>query len=245
MAKTIAISNNKGGVAKTASASAIAAGLSQKGFKTLMVDLDSQRNLTSNFLGEKEPKETVLSTFTEGKLPIVKITENLHILPASRSVANLETALEGKDLLRLDKAIKKVADNYDYIIIDCPPNIGAITISALNACDYLFVPINADKSSYDGLGNMAGACYQAATGIRMSGIFFTMYEGNLKITKKIENMVQKSYGTILMKSRIRKCTKVRESMAEGVDLFSYDATCTAAHDYENLIDEILTIVEAK
>lgn len=240
----VAIANAKGGVAKTSSVSAISCGLNLRGYSVLIVDLDFQANLTANFLGDKEPKNTILSLFADGKLPIFPIRESLDLIPSSASTINIEGALRGgEDYFILAEHLKRIDGKYDYIVIDCPPNVGGLTINALNACDHLLVPIGADKSSFDGLGKMAMACYQASKGTKMDGIFFTCYEPHLNITRKIEALVQKSYGPYLMKTRIRKCSKVKECMAEATDIFSYAPKCTAAQDYNNLVDEIITIVE--
>ena len=187
-AKIIAIANRKGGEGKTTAVSSIGGVASSEGLKTLLVDMDSQANLTTNFLKE-DSEQTICDMFEDRKrrLPIVKVKENLYIVPGDGDIAGLESALkEPADRLILSEALEKVRADFDLILIDCPPDMGWCTINALSACDYLFVPMKMNSKSFQGVGKIANLCYQSAKRTYINGIFFSEYYVNRKSTKRYE-----------------------------------------------------------
>ena len=237
-ATTIAFANRKGGVAKTTSVSSLAGIASSQGERVLMVDLDTQANLTANFLKEC-PDATVVDTFYHKKLPIVNVRENLDILPANLDLVQVESDMDSpEDQFILRDALKPVLAKYDYIMLDCPPSQGWIIMNALNACNLLLVPMKMDTKSLAGVAMMAEACYQVKTETRINGIFFTEYDPRLRLTRMIENSVRTRYGAIVMDSKIRKCTKLAECATVYKDVMSYDPACNATVDYAALFEEI-------
>jgi len=245
MTKILCFFHYKGGVGKSVTSAATGANLASRGFKVLLMDLDSQANLTKNMLGPSDQKETVLTTFQKGKFPIQKIHENLYIVPSGKSVAALSATLDRNQMDLLKKALEKVKGQFDFVILDCPPAIGMITINAIRSSDYLFVPVLADQSSFDDLDDTSIVAIKATGGkMNMSGIFFTQFESNLNISKEMVEQVKERYGDLLMTTRIRKCSKVKEALTARKDLFSYAPNCTAAQDYVSLVDEILDITKA-
>lgn len=241
-AKTICFLHRKGGVGKTASALAFSAACASKGLRVLMVDLDSQCTLTQNLL-KKGPSKTVVSSFTDGTLPIVEIQENLDLLPGSSNIVTVEAAMDNPDdRLILNAALNKCKGRYDIIVLDCPPSLGYVTVNALTAADRLFVPMQAAKESFDTLKDVVVACYQAATPTRIDGIFFTFYSPNEKVTQRFEAKTRASYGEAVLHSTIRKCNKIKESAENYSDVLTFAPNSNAAKDYLALTDEILGIV---
>ena len=152
--------------------------------------------------------------------------------------------MEGpEDRFLLRNALQKVKGKYDYILFDCPPSMSWITINAMTASDYLLAPAQADPKSLHGISRLAEACYRAGTDTRINGIFFTMYKQNTRIAQRMEKKFRSSYGEVVMNSRIRSCIKAAECAEEFKDLISYAPTCTAAQDYEALVEEILRIID--
>ncbi len=241
--KTLANCNRKGGVGKTTSSASIAGAMVQLGFPVLMIDNDPQGDLSKTFL-EQIPEETLTSTYFKRKLPIVSIRENLDLIPANGSLTVVETSMDSaEDREVLMKALQPVKDKYDFIIIDCPPSLGWLTMNALTACDYLIVPMQTDFKSLAALSNMAEACYQAATPTRINGIFFTSYDPRTKLAKSIEKIVREKYGSTVFNTAIRRCIKVAECQMEHKDVVAYDPTCNASKDYLSLAEEIVAMVE--
>ena len=244
-AKIIAIANRKGGEGKTTAVSSIAGVASSRGLKTLLVDMDSQANLTANFLTEDYEK-TICDMFEDRKrrLPIVKVKESLYIVPGDGDIAGLESALkEPADRLILSEALEKVRADFDVILIDCPPDMGWCTINALSACDFLFVPMKMNSKSFEGVGKIAKLCYQSANHTYINGIFFSEYYVNRKSTKKYEAKARNTYGDTVMKTVIRPCSKLGDCADEFKDIIAFDPKCNGAQDYTALWDEVCGIME--
>lgn len=246
MAKAIiiAIANRKGGVGKTTSVSSIGGVAVSRGKKVLFVDMDSQANLTGNFLAEI-PEHTIADMFGDRKrrLPIIRIRENLFLVPGDGDIAGLESALStAEDRLILSSALEKVRAEYDYILIDCPPDLGWCTVNALSACDYLFVPMMMDAKSFQGVGMMTEFCYQSAKRTFINGIFFTSYDPRKNITKRYEAKVRNRYGGTVMRSAIRVCSKLAECADDCKDIMAFDPRCNGAVDYSALWDEMLQVM---
>ena len=246
-AKIIAIGNRKGGEGKTTAVSSLAGVASSRGLKTLLVDMDSQANLTANFLKE-EAEQTICDMFEDRKrrLPIVKLKENLYIVPGDGDIAGLESALkEPADRLILSEALEKVRADFDVILIDCPPDMGWCTINALSACDFLFVPMKMNSKSFKGVEKMVSLCYQSAKHTYINGIFFSEYYVNRKSTKKYEAKARNTYGGAVMQTVIRPCSKLGDCADEFMDIIAFDPKCNGALDYTALWDEMCGIMEKR
>ena len=238
----IAIGNRKGGVAKTTSVASLAGYFTKRGLRVLVVDLDTQANLTTTFLKDI-PDDTVTAIFEKKRLPVHHVRENLDLVAADADLVAVEKVLyKPDDRLILARALAVVKDKYDIILLDCPPSLSWLTINALSACDNLFVPMDMDKKSVDAITNMAEACYQSATSTKIDGIFLTKYEPRLNATKKVEALVRSRFGSTVMDAPIRKCSKVPECSLENTDVVSAAPGSNAAEDYKHLGDEILRIV---
>lgn len=243
-AKIIALANNKGGVGKTTSVSSLGGIAASRGKKVLFVDMDSQANLTSNFLKET-PEHTIVDMFGDRRrrLPVVKVRENLYLVPGDGDIAGLEGALSStEDRLILSEALEKVRGDYDYILIDCPPDHGWCTINALSACDYLFVPMMADSKSFKGVSMMTECCYQSAKRTFINGVFFTAYDPRKNISKRYEAKVRSRYGGTLLHSAIRVCSRLAECADDHKDIVAFDPRCNGTADYTALWDEMLLVM---
>lgn len=238
----LAITNQKGGVGKTLSTSAIGGTLSRRGNKVLFIDLDAQGHLSRTYLNSI-PVETIADTFNEGVFPIIKLTDNLDIIPCNTDISMISKALSGpSDRLILNDALKKIDGKYDFVVIDCPPSFDYITTNAITAADYILVPTQATKSCVDAISLLAEECYMAAKEARINGIFFVDYDSRPKIKRKMEAIIRNKYGSIVFNTPIRHCAKVDEAKDAMKDVVEYDPTCNAAKDYVALVDEILNMI---
>lgn len=247
MAKVISFANHKGGVGKTASASAIGSILASQGKRVLLVDLDTQANLTRCHIDEF-PKRIVYHALKEKRdLPIVKVGKNLDIVPSGLEMAGIELEISGA--IQRESILKKLLSptlpKYDYIILDCPPSLGLITINALVASDFLFVPMLPDTMSYYGLGMIDNICMivqELNPDIQINGIFFTKYDTRVGLTSAIEEKVRETYGPRVFQTKIRINTKIGEAPMFHKNILEYEPDGKSVNDYKALIEEMLQIV---
>lgn len=238
----IAFGNRKGGVAKSSSVAALASYYAKQGFKVLAVDLDTQGSLTITFL-KSIPEDTVSNIFDGKRIPIQHVRDNLDLVAADDDLAADEQDLKKPDdRLILSRALAVIKDNYDLILLDCPPSLSWLTINALSACDKLIVPMDIDNKSIKAVNDMAVACYKSATPTKIDGIFFTIYEKKLKVTQMVETLMRDQYGATILETAIRKCSKIKESSMAYTDVITYAPCCNAAKDYQLLGDEILRLI---
>lgn len=248
MAKIISFANHKGGVGKTSSVSALGSILASKGHKVLLIDLDAQANLTRCHMSEI-PSETIYGTFKErSALPINNVGENLDIVPSGLEMAGIELEISGafeRERILL-KSLRYVAPDYDYILIDCPPALGLVTINALAATDYVFVPMLADTMSLYGLEMISDVCkmvQEINPKVKVDGIFFTKYDTRVNLSSAISQIVDKQYSNLVMKSKIRINTKIGEAPMYHKNILEYDSEGKSIEDYSNLLYEILSILK--
>ena len=194
--KIVSVANHKGGVGKTTTVASVGVGLARKGFKVLLVDLDAQANLTSSLL-EEEPPMTLYDTLIEGhELSIVHVMDNVDIIPSSLDLSSAELELSSKMdreyiLLELFEEVKR---DYDYIIIDCPPSLGLLTINALVASTDLYIPMTAEVLPTRGMNTLIRSIEmvkkRANKELKLSGIILTRWHGRnlnkaLEITRRL------------------------------------------------------------
>jgi chromosome partitioning protein len=249
MTKTIAIANRKGGVGKTATAHAVGAGLRIRGYKVLLVDLDSQCNLTTALLGEdEEPELTSLDVLQRDCTASEAIIETGRedLLPASEalSVADKEIDGVGKEY-RLKEALEELGSSYDYIIVDTPPALGVLTVNALTASDSLIIPAQADTDSLRGVIQLAQTVdvVRKYTNPRLTieGILLTRYNSRTILSRDMrENLeaVASELGSVVYETPIRECTAIKEAKAMCIDVYTYAPKSNASLDYNALIDQI-------
>lgn len=255
--KVIAIVNQKGGVAKTATAAALSSALSLSGYKVLAIDMDAQCSLTSICTGT--PSNEGIYGVLKDKLKIadgVQHCKAFDLLPSSPYMKAIEvvTSAELGREMRLSEAIEDDISNlsqlYDYIIIDTPPVSSYINVTALVAADYCIIPSTADESSLEGVSQIWSVIKEIRKyfnkNLKVSGILLTCWNPRLKISKKIASdleRIAKMMDTKVFPIYIRNCISTTEAKSTNTkDLFDYDPNCTTAKDYlkfsEILVKEI-------
>ncbi len=246
MAKVIAIANHKGGVGKTTSVACIGAALARQGRRTLLIDLDAQQNLTFILNGDKETESSVYDSLVRGKsLPILQIGKNLDLVPSSLELARAESDLSSKMMREviLKNRINEIAENYDYILLDCPPSLGIITTNALVAATELYIPLTAEALPLKGLTMLDEVVSEIKEQINdrlvLGGVFLTRYN-NRRLNKEVETAILSRYGSKVFSTKIRENISLAEMPVTGSSIFDYDPNSNGATDYEALTKEILS-----
>jgi len=243
-AKIIAIANHKGGVGKTASVASIGAILAAERKKVLLVDLDTQANLTRHFM-EDLPSRIVYHAIKERKdLPIYQIREGLDIVPSGLDMAGIE--IDMTSMRKREEIIKDLLEpfktRYDFILLDCPPSLGLVTLNALTAANKLVVPMKADLMSFYGLGMMDKFCAEMQDlnpGIHIDLIFFNIYEKGQNMTDAIESDVRSKYGDRVLNTVIRKNNDIAKAAFEFTDVCTAYPEANGSKDFQALTDELI------
>ncbi len=252
MGKIISFANQKGGVGKTTSAVNIAASLGILGYKTLLVDLDPQGNATSGvgiakkglkytikdiLAGEVTAKETILETKYE----------KLWLIPSNITLAGAEFDLfqEEEDPQNVMKnAFAEIKDEYDYIIIDCPPSLGMLTVNSLTASDGVVIPMQCEFYALEGLSQLMitigkiKAHYNNA--LNVTGILITMYTNRLLLTQQVKSELKKHYAGKLFESPISRGVKLSEAPGFGKPVYYHDKHSKGANEYLSVAHELST-----
>lgn len=245
--KVIAIANQKGGVGKTTTANVLIAGLTEKGYKVLGIDLDAQTNLTISM--DARTKRTALGVLTgeTDAADAIVHTATGDLIPSSVRLANADILLDetGKEY-KLKEAIEPIKDSYDFIVIDTPPSLGTLTLNALTACDYAIVPAQADLYSLQGISELAKTINAIRKytnpNIKVAGILLTMYNGRTRIAKEVSEVLDQlaaQLDTKVFDSKIRASVKISELQFKKGGLFKYAPRATVTEDYRSWIDELL------
>ena len=231
MGKIIAISNQKGGVGKTTTAINLSSGLAQMNKKVLLVDFDSQGNASQGLLAiTKQGQPTIYSVLLED-YPIEdaivhKEAPNIDILPSSISLAGADLEMDkmeaGKEEL-LKRQLMKVRNQYDYIIIDCPPSLGLLNTNALTAADSVLIPVQCE--------------YYALEGVTQ--LLLTMFDIRTKLSVEVSQDVRQNFGKQVYQNSIPRNVKLSEAPSRGLSIFEYDITCNGAKAYAGLTQEFL------
>jgi chromosome partitioning protein len=246
MSYVIAMSNQKGGVGKTTSAVNIAAALAAS-HSVLLVDLDPQGNATNGLavsIVEDAPTtyEVLLGTATLDQVVHETSIKNLYILPTNQNLAGAEVELVGLDAreYRLQQALKLAS--YDYIIIDCPPALGLLTLNALIAANYVFIPVQAEYYALEGLGQLLGtiqAVRQAGNpNLELLGVMLTMYDKRTSLSEQVAVELKKHFGDKLLKTIIPRNVRLAEAPSFGKTIFEHDKWSKGARAYKNVAKEI-------
>lgn len=244
-AKVITIANHKGGVGKTTSTASIGMALAILGKRVLLIDLDAQQNLSFTLTQNEDPETSVYdSLVNDAPLPVVKVRDNVDLVPASLELARAEidmaTKIAREGILKslLDEHIEK----YDYVLIDCPPSLGIVTTNALVASDELYIPLTAEALPLKGLTMLDDVVREVKKRVNpklvLGGVFFTRYN-NRKLNKEVVNMIDKRYGDKVFKTKIRENISLAEMPLSGQPIFEYDPKSNGAVDYMALAEEII------
>jgi chromosome partitioning protein len=247
MAKIISIINQKGGVGKTTTSVSIASALSKKKCKVLLVDLDAQRNATTS-LGVVESEINIYSVLKGQKnLDFINVSENLFLLPASLDLAafELEMASEpGKEYL-LKEALARVSDHLDFIIIDCSPNLGLLTVNALTASDYYICPVLPHHLSISGFSSMIEVVDKVQRRLNpnldLAGIVMTQFNKHKVLHRDTAEVIKSHFGNKLFLSTIPENIALAEAPSSGKSIFDYAPQSSGASEYMKLTQEILDL----
>ena len=250
MGKTVAIFNQKGGVGKTTTCVNMAAALGAKGKKTLLIDIDPQGNTTSGVGIDKS--EVQYSTYDMlvddvSARAIMLETEfkNLFLLPSSINLAGAE--LEMAEIENRNSALKKaiagLVVEFDYIIIDCPPSLGILSINALVAADTLIVPLQCEYYALEGLSQLVSTVrtikQRYNKHLELEGVLFTMYDSRLKLTQQVIDEVNKYFPNKAYKTMIPRSVKIAEAPSFGEPVIYYEKYSKASFAYKKFVDEFI------
>lgn len=250
--KTIVFSNQKGGVGKSTTASATAAGLYNRGKRVLMVDADPQSNLSfMNGVDVLNVPATLYDVFTGSadlkdaiqtlKIGLDIVTGGLQLTVADSRFTDL-----GRERL-LSKALEPIKGNYDFCIIDTNPSLGIITINAMTAADYIVIPITADALALQGMMQLSGFINNVRencnrSDLQIAGILITMYNDRTRLSRALEDTINQTadaMDTKVFKSRIRRAQAISDAIALKADIYEQAPAATATADYNAFIDELL------
>ena len=251
MAKIISIANQKGGVGKTTTAVNLSASLAVLEKKVLLVDCDPQANATSG-IGfdpdtlEQSVYECILGQAEARDVIIETDTPNLDLLPTRIDLVGAEVELvneQGREHY-LSKVLNPLRNDYDFIIIDCSPSLGLITINALTASDSVIIPIQSEYFALEGLGKLLNTIRIVQTRLNPSltieGLLITMYDNRLRLARQVVEDVRGHFGDMVFDTLVFRNTKLAEAPSYGKSIIMHDAASTGAVNYINLAQEILT-----
>lgn len=245
--RIIAIANHKGGVGKTTTTKELGSILARKGHKVLLIDLDAQANLTASLSTVMDgPGIYDLMTGKTDRLPVIGINECLDLVPASLSLAMVDVELSSaiaRERILSDVIEKSHArQEYDFIILDCPPSLGLMTLNAFTACTDIIIPLVCEVLPFNGLTmindfiNMVQMRLNPAA--HVTGIIVTRWEKS-KLSCGIEDNLRKVLGERVFSTKIRKNVRLAETPLERKNIVDYDSSSNGAKDYQAFADEIL------
>lgn len=243
--KVIAIANQKGGVAKTTTAINLASGLANRGQRTLLVDLDPQANATQSLPVPAGPTTTIYEVFNHevGVLDaIYSADDNLDALASHIKLAKLEPQLTGAvDAYRLREILDGLP--YTYIVIDCPPSLGALTTNALVAATHVLVPVTASYYGLNAVTDFMETFDQLRRivnpKLQLLGIVVTIYDARLTIAKDVDALLRETYSNQMLTTVIHKNVRLDEAASDRSSIFSFDPGSRGAADYGELLKEVL------
>ncbi|MDR1563793.1 MAG: AAA family ATPase [Oscillospiraceae bacterium] len=249
MGKIISIANQKGGVGKTTTTVNLAAALGALKKKILVVDIDPQGNATSGMgLSKKEGESSSYDMIIGGKTAaqVIRQTEflNVWIIPSSMALAGAEIELVelNRRESRLKEALSQVRESFDYILIDCPPSLGLITLNALSASDTVLVPIQCEYFALEGLSQLISTIRQVKRlyneTIDIEGVLLTMYDGRLNLTQQVVVEVKKFFPKKVFRTVIPRAVRISEAPSFGQPILYYDKTSKGSEAYMDLAKEL-------
>lgn len=250
MARVIAIANQKGGVGKTTTAVNLSSCLAAAEHRTCVIDMDPQANSTSGFGLDKKSIESSIYDVLLGKLSIREVTrptdlQFLNLVPSSTALVGAEVELVGllSRETKLKSAIAQMGDDYEYILIDCPPSLGLLTINTLTAAHSVLIPIQCEYYAMEGLGQLMNTInlvkQNLNPALEIEGILLTMYDGRLNLSRQVSEEVRRHFDTRVYETVIHRNVRLSEAPSFGKPIILYDILSTGAENYLSLTKEVL------
>ena len=250
MGKIIAFANQKGGVGKTTTAINVAASLAVSEQKTLLIDLDPQSNATTGLSEMFTPNGTTIYDVLIREKPMSKgirktVLEYLDLVPSTHDLVGAEIELVGMIAreYRLRDCIKRQVKKYDYVLLDCPPSLGLLTLNALSSSDSVLIPIQCEYFALEGLSQLLQTIRLVQrhlnTKLDIEGVLITMYDGRLNLSKQVEKEVRQYFNGKTFKTVIRRNVRLSEAPSFGKPILLYEANSPGAQDYLTLVQEML------
>ncbi len=251
MGKIIAIANQKGGVGKTTTSINLSACLGELGKKVLVIDLDPQGNCTSGFGIEKEQIQNTVYELILNKCSVknsmmeVEGIENVTIIPSNVNLAGAEIELlefNEKEYI-LKNSIDYVKEDFDYIIIDCPPSLNMLTVNAMTTADSMLIPIQCEYYALEGIGQLITTInlvqQRLNSKLKIEGVVFTMYDGRTNLSKDVVDNVKNNLNANIYNTIIPRNVSLAEAPSNGLPITVYDNKSTGAESYRNLAKEVV------
>ena len=250
MGKIIAVANQKGGVGKTTTAVNLTAALGARGYRVLLVDVDPQGNSTSGLgVNKRDLRQSTYELLLSSLLPeqVLRHTEfkNVDLLPSNIALAGAEIELVELEnrATRLKAALLRIRERYDFILIDCPPSLGIITINALTACDTVLIPIQCEYYALEGLSQLMITLRQVKRlynpRIEIEGVVLTMYDGRLNLTTQVVEELKRVLPQKIYRTVIPRNVRLSEAPSYGQPVLYYDRGSRGSQAYEELAEEFL------
>ncbi|HIS27509.1 MAG TPA: ParA family protein [Candidatus Pullilachnospira intestinigallinarum] len=250
MGRTIAIANQKGGVGKSTTAINLSSCLGEMGQKVLTIDMDPQGNTTSGLGVEKEEQENTVYELLLGQCQLEECIQTLEfqgvsLIPSNVNLAGAEIELigvEGKEYI-LKNSIDSVKNQYDYIIIDCPPSLNMLTINAMTTADTVLVPIQCEYYALEGLSQLMHTIElvqeRLNPDLEMEGVVFTMYDARTNLSLQVVENVKSNLNQTIYKTIIPRNVRLAEAPSHGLPINYYDGKSTGAESYRLLAEEVM------
>lgn len=250
MGRIIAIANQKGGVGKTTTAINLSACLAEKGQKVLAIDMDPQGNMTSGLGLDKDDVDKTIYDMIIGESEIETVIkketiENLDILPSNVDLSAVEIELidvENKEFI-VKNSVQKIRDNYDFIIIDCPPSLSLLTINAMTTADSVLVPIQCEYYALEGLSQLIHTVElvkdRLNSNLEIEGVVFTMYDARTNLSLQVVENVKDNLQQNIYKTIIPRNIRLAEAPSYGTPINQYDPKSAGAESYMRLANEVI------